>query len=323
MESGNLVSVVIPTYNSGHFIREAVDSVLAQTYRNVELIVVDDGSTDNTAEALGAYGDRLRVIRQENAGPSAARNRGIREAAGDLIAFLDADDLWHPQKLEVQLRVCLENPDAGMISCLTLPYAHAAALKQEVPAKFEVSEVRLFDLLLGRPIQTPAALIRKKILAAVGGFDEGLRMAEDWHLWLRVAQHTRILLLGVPMVLIREHAGNVSRDADRMRADGLRVLRMIFRDPNFGAIPGSVRRRARSKLYLESGAMHVMNGKRGAGLRDLLASVCLCPFGTSQARRRTWRNLIVRAAIGERVFHRLCRTRSPGAEDTDATAPSP
>ena len=103
IENAPLVSVIIPTYNRAEIIEEAVDSVLAQDYKDFELIVVDDGSTDNTSEVLATYGDDIRVLYQENKGVSAARNRGISEAAGKLIAFLDSDDLWMPQKLTTQV----------------------------------------------------------------------------------------------------------------------------------------------------------------------------------------------------------------------------
>ena len=111
------VSVIIPTYNRERVVRRAIDSALAQTYRNLEVIVVDDGSTDGTSEVLGNYGERIRVIRQTNAGPSAARNRRATEAAGEVLAFLDSDERWLPAKIERQMEV-LRRGGVGMSCCI-------------------------------------------------------------------------------------------------------------------------------------------------------------------------------------------------------------
>src|SRR5690242_14754403 len=111
-----LVSVVIPAYNYGRFVGEAVDSVLAQSYPHVETIVVDDGSQDDTRERLAHYGNRIRYIYQQNQGLPAARNTGIRHSSGELIAFLDADDTWHPRKLEIQVRCLTDRPDLGLLA---------------------------------------------------------------------------------------------------------------------------------------------------------------------------------------------------------------
>src|SRR5438445_9254645 len=112
----DLVSVVIATYNYGRFVTQAVESVLAQTYVNIEIIVVDDGSDDDTREQLAPYGDRIRYIYQENQSVAAARNTGIRAATGDLIAFLDADDVWHPHKLELQMHYLADHPAVALVA---------------------------------------------------------------------------------------------------------------------------------------------------------------------------------------------------------------
>ena len=117
MSGGQLVSVIIPTYNSGPFVTETIDSVLCQTHPHREIIVVDDGSTDDTPARVRHYGSKISYIRQSNAGVGAARNIGIRAASGDYLAFLDSDDLWLPEKLEVQLAVAARYPDSGLIAC--------------------------------------------------------------------------------------------------------------------------------------------------------------------------------------------------------------
>src|SRR5437588_6877362 len=112
----DLVTAVIPTYNYGRFVTQALESVLAQTYANIEIIVVDDGSKDDTREQLASYADRIRYIYQENQSVAAARNTGIRAAAGDLVAFLDADDVWHPQKVELQMFYLADHPEVGLVA---------------------------------------------------------------------------------------------------------------------------------------------------------------------------------------------------------------
>src|SRR5687768_199170 len=113
------VSVIIPTYNSGSLVVQAVEGVLAQTRQAEEVIVVDDGSTDDTAERLQQFGERIRVVRQANGGVATARNAGLRASSGDLVAFLDADDAWHPQKLERQIALLQQHPEFGLLATQT------------------------------------------------------------------------------------------------------------------------------------------------------------------------------------------------------------
>src|SRR3954470_18053198 len=112
-----LVSTVIPTYNYGHFVQGAIDSVLSQTHRDIECIVVDDGSTDDTQAVLARYGDKIRTIRNQNSGPSAARNSALRIARGECVAFLDGDDEWKPDKISKQIAVLERSPDVALVGC--------------------------------------------------------------------------------------------------------------------------------------------------------------------------------------------------------------
>jgi len=188
------VSVLIPTYNAGEFICQAIDSVLAQTYTDFEIIVVDDGSTDDTRERLAAYGSTIRYVHQENRERSAARNHGIRLAGGEFIAFLDADDRWLPQKLAKQL-VLLERQQE-----LDLVYSWAQAFYGDrqwpriLGTDFEKLEgLEAFEgLLLGKSIPTLTVVARKKCLQDVRLFDEAIVIGEDWDLWLRIALQFRI-----------------------------------------------------------------------------------------------------------------------------------
>jgi glycosyltransferase involved in cell wall biosynthesis len=186
------VSVVIPTYNSAAYLPAAVDSALNQTVPPSEVVVVDDGSTDETAEVLKPYRARVRYILQENKGPAAARNRGIEAANGDLVAFLDADDLWFPRKLEVQLEELTRNPALGLVHSdfLLLDTETGTESPSRHNAGDFVGECYL-KFFARNGVQITTAVARKECLTKVGGFDERIRRpsAEDYDLAFRFARH--------------------------------------------------------------------------------------------------------------------------------------
>jgi glycosyltransferase involved in cell wall biosynthesis len=211
MKTNPVVSAIIPTYNRAKLVREAVDSVLAQTYPNVEVIVVDDGSTDDTQAQLRQYGNRIRVIAQSNAGPAAARNRGIAAASGDLISFLDSDDLWLPQKLERQVAL-LQKVDSSVPCCLC-----------NITMRWEKREFGSFErAFLNPPVDegvwvnvdevlatrfllfNQGIVIRREVLERIGGFDESLRLLEDHEFSLRLSLEGPWAFIREPLVIWRE-----------------------------------------------------------------------------------------------------------------------
>ena len=203
--SGPVVSVIIPTFNRARVVTRAIDSVLGQTYRPVEVMVVDDGSTDETPEVLKAYGDAIVSVVQDNAGPSAARNRGIRESRGDLIAFLDSDDMWLAPKLERQVDL-LQRAGADVPCCLCDTLMRMGEGQEQ--SSFQIAQLILAEpqglwtnpaLVLATRfvLFCQAALIRRRFLLDCGGFDERLRLMEDHDLALRLA-------LRGPWAVIRE-----------------------------------------------------------------------------------------------------------------------
>mgnify|MGYP002641625707 CR=1 FL=1 len=209
-----LISVIIPTYNSAPYLSEALDSVLAQTHTCIEVLVIDDGSTDNTAAVMADYTDRTVYIRQVRAGPSRARNRGIAEAKGAYTAFLDADDTWLPSKLEKQLSILQREPEVGLIYSRSVDFRDQTGEELRVYPK-EMHSGMLFDLLLEAPLfGLPSVVVRTRVLKELGGFDEGLRTAEDTHLYLRIARNHKII--GVPDILVRRriHDRNLSSRVD-------------------------------------------------------------------------------------------------------------
>jgi GT2 family glycosyltransferase len=204
VSEGPLVSVIIPTYNRAGVIGETIENVLQQTYAKIELIVVDDGSTDDTQSVLKSYGSRIRWTFQENVGPSAARNRGLAMAKGDIIAFQDSDDSWHPQKLTRQVSLLQRGGDS-VVCCLCNT---TIELADRVVGSFENAPVyptieegiwlNVTEVLATRCILfNQAAAIRRDVLMRIGGFDESFRLMEDVELALRLS-------LEGPWAFIRE-----------------------------------------------------------------------------------------------------------------------
>jgi len=216
------VSVIIPTYNRAWILREAVDSVLKQDYPEFELIVVDDGSTDATADLLAGYGARLQVFRQPNRGVSAARNTGIRAATGSLIAFLDSDDFWLPGKLAEQAAYFAAHP--RRMICQTEELWIRNGVRVNPGQRHRKPSGDIFERSLELCVVSPSAvMLRKGLFRQVGLFDERLPACEDYDLWLRVASRWPVYRTDTPRVVKRGgHADQLSRrsclDKYRIRA---------------------------------------------------------------------------------------------------------
>lgn len=246
MTSIPLVSTIIPTFNRAHLVPEAIDSVLRQTYPNVEIIVVDDGSTDETQECLKRYGNRIKLIKQENAGPSAARNRGIAAAQGALIAFLDSDDLWLPEKLERQVRVMVAAGES-VPCCLSNIMMH---WRDKQISSFEIAGLKPGspegiwmnpdEVLATRFVLfNQGVVIRRQVVNALGGFDPSLRLLEDYEFALRLSHHRPWAFIRDPLVIWRESATSCYQDA---RHDDVRVQQLLVQildgALSFSAQPG-------------------------------------------------------------------------------------
>jgi len=218
-----LVSVIIPTYNRGWVVQEAIDSVLDQDFRDYELIVVDDGSDDNTREILGAYGKAITVLQQSNRGVSAARNRGIAEAAGRLIAFLDSDDLWLPRKLTTQVKFFAENADAVINQTQEIWIRNGVRVNPK--KRHHKFSGMIFERSLALCLVSPSAVMIKKCLFdAVGVFDEQLPACEDYDLWLRISCRYPVHLIDFPFIIKRGgHDDQLSKAAglDKYRIQSL------------------------------------------------------------------------------------------------------
>jgi len=213
-----LVSVVIPAYNpTSSTLKEAIDSALGQTYRQLEVVIVDDGSTVDTRWLLGAYGGRIRYVRKANGGPASARNIGVGLARGEYIAFLDADDRWEPDKIARQVDALQRHPAAGLVySSVSRIDAHGrlqGVRRHPMARSGWVAE----QLLLKNFVPTSTVMVRACCFTTLGRFDESRELisVEDYDMWLRIAERWELLYLDRPLVRYRLHAGGISRNTTR------------------------------------------------------------------------------------------------------------
>lgn len=221
MSKNHLVSCIVPVYNGERFVAAAVESILAQTYRPIELLVVNDGSTDNTTKVLDKFGNQLQVVYQENAGQAAARNRGLDLAVGEFVAFLDADDIWLPEKLALQVEYLATHPEADLCNCLMENF-----WEQDLVDEAE----RLRETVHAKPYPATwqGLLVRREVFGRVGTLDTGVRYS-DVREWLHRAKGMGITVGRLERVLVhrRIHSNNLSRGRGRLDPDLL--LRMAQR----------------------------------------------------------------------------------------------
>jgi GT2 family glycosyltransferase len=291
-----LVSIILPTHNRAALLREAVDSVIAQTFPGWELIIIDDGSTDETRQYLRCLtDDRIRVIESDHCGlPAKLRNVGLRGAKGRYIAFLDSDDVWAKTKLEVQL-ADLERKPAVRWSYTYYDRIDDRGDPKPAPKGFTLRacEGWIFEELvtLAAKVTMPTVVVERTLLDEAGGFDETLRFSEDYELWLRLARRSRVSVVTQPLAAVRDHAGNTSR------AHGAKPLEFwvlvydrLLGDPALRAFRRTCRRmRARATASLAD--RYRAERRYGDAIRVLLRSL---PLGVSQA---SWWTSLVKTCL--------------------------
>jgi len=224
-----VISVVIPVYNGAKTIKETIESVLQQTYQNFELIVINDGSQDETLAVINSIQDqRVKVFSYSNAGLSASRNRGFARSCGEFIAFLDADDLWTEDKLADQLAALQQNPQAAVAYSWTDHIDENSKFLR--PASYSSCNGNVYErLLIGNFLVSGSnTLIRAQALSKVGGFDESLNSAEDWDMWLRLASFYEFVVVPRPQVLYRISPYSMSANIFKMEAASLQVLERAY-----------------------------------------------------------------------------------------------
>jgi glycosyltransferase involved in cell wall biosynthesis len=254
MSQSPVVSVIIPAFNSARYLPRALDSALGQTYSPAEVIVVDDGSTDDTLGVLAPYRDRIRYVRQANRKLPGARNTGIRQARGELIAFLDADDWWWPDKLERQAVLFRERPQVGVVHSGFVFYDES--IDQYLPSDHfhpvlahELvgnCYVRLID---GNAINVCTAVVRRECFEKVGLFNESLVWGlEDYDLWFRIARYYEFAYVPQVLAAYRRHGANMSSHRLRMDLAELAIsCRALAADPELGRAAG--KERVNKKLF--------------------------------------------------------------------------
>lgn len=259
VEQDPLVSIIIPNYNHAQYVGDAIWSVLTQEYRNFEIIVVDDGSTDNSREVITQFGDKVQYIHQKNAGLSAARNTGIKASKGVLIGVLDADDMYESIFLSTLVVTLQENPDADGVYCGYQFVDHKNNLLPQIEAR-PVDHDKLYDALLDGNFFVPESIfLRRYVYDNVGLFDETLRACEDWDVWLRVTKKYKIV--HSPNILTRHRIlpGSMSTDPQRMLTYRLAVLKKHVGDEPVGN-GSSVAHRAYGRAYLGSCVEYLQYG---------------------------------------------------------------
>ena len=218
------VSVVIPCYNSASTLRETLDSALGQTYGNVQIIAINDGSTDETGDILTAYGDRITVLSQQNAGQTVAKINAIVQATGDYIAFLDSDDLWDAAKISRQVALMESSPETGL--CYTAGHViDGSGARMSAFFASPTHRGNCFEeLLLQNDIVASSVMVRREALDRLGVFDAELRACENWELWTRIASEYLVDCVDEPLTFYRKHGGNMSSKIGHMREYRLQVV---------------------------------------------------------------------------------------------------
>lgn len=218
------ISVIIPAYNSERYIAEAVRSVVAQTYVPQEIIVVDDGSSDGTARALDPFRSSIHYIYQNNRGEPAARNTGMREAKSDYIAFLDADDVWVPEKLELQMAYLAAHPEYSFVYSDMSTFDENGIVDRSVKARFNITfpTGNIFPALFRETLFGSGTVVfHRECLEKAGYFDEELLVGSDYEMWLRMARHVGMGVVDKPLLLYRQHSTMSTRRVGRAMRGGV------------------------------------------------------------------------------------------------------
>lgn len=268
------ISVIIPAYNAARTVGATVDSVLAQTFTDFELIVVDDGSTDETADVVATRSDaRLDLVRTENRGVSAARNRGLARATGAYVAFLDADDAWDPAKLERQLGALTQTPKAGL--CFTsAQIVDDRGRPTGVDMAVECADFTSALLLEGNIVAGggSSVLARTQLVRDAGGFDPALSQCADWDMWLRLSLQTKFVPIREALTLYRRALGSMSSNSALLERDTFAMLDKFYRREESARYAG-VRKRAYANQWMVCAGTHLHAGHLRDSVRCVRAAL--------------------------------------------------
>ncbi len=283
--SSVLVSAIIPTYNRVKLVQRAIDSALAQTRPIDEIIVVDDGSTDGTEGILNSrYGDRIRYVRQANAGVSAARNHGLSLARGRYLALLDSDDIWMPEKTRIQANFLDANLEIGMVLCDVVCFDAAAGVSDIMRRRDVIpADGWVLEHVLMNPALVPAsAMFRREVYTHVGGFDTGLRTAEDIDFHLRVAARWQIGVVEEPLIeAMRGHEGLSAEP--RTYDDYVAVVERVIANSG-DSISKQARDRALALTYVRNARGMLIYDRWSAGALLALKALRVAPDMTCRVQ---------------------------------------
>ena len=273
------ISIIIPAFNAAPYIAETVRSALTQTYRDFEIIVVDDGSTDGTAAALDDLRGRIVIHQQPNAGVARARNAAMALASGEWVAFLDADDLWLPDKLERQLAAV---GNADMVYTDRFNFGATGGLPERQSDVTPMTDGDLFVPLMldGNFITLSSVMVRRKVIADLGGFFAGLSGAADWDMWLRVAASHPIALCHEPLVRYRFHAQGMSRNHRAMSRERTMVIARALASDRGRRLDWRLRRRIWAETWRTNAWDAGQGGARVQALKDYARAAVAWPLAT-------------------------------------------
>jgi len=308
MSDAPLISAVIPTYNSASFAEEAVESVLAQTWPAVEVIVVDDGSTDDTAARLARFAERVNLVRQEHRGPAVARNTGLRVAKGEFVAFLDADDLWMPEKLERSIAPLQADSSVGVVYTGVLMHDTESGRKYPL-RQYTLNGWIAKNLFMEcRGVNTSTLVVRRDAVDRVGGFDEEYFRAQDWDIMVRLAEHVKYA--HVPEMLSER----------RLHPASLSVARRdLYAKYNLLVIRKAVARRPDLYAPLEAEALARAHFRFGmAHYADFAMMKARTEFKKSLGLRWKWRtaDYLMRTRLPVSLIRHLRQRRLGGVKES-------
>ncbi|MFH1231916.1 MAG: glycosyltransferase family 2 protein [Planctomycetota bacterium] len=269
------VSVIIPFYNRVTWLSEAVQSVLNQTYHDFEIVIIDDGSDESVDFLNGIRDPRIRYVRQEHKGPAIARNHGIELATGEYLSFLDSDDIFMPNKLEVQIAHMIKHTDVCLSHTSYIRInLHGEYIEEVKSGKFtgKVYPKIIYDC----PIATPTVMIRKSLLNELK-FEETVNVGEDIILWALIAKRYEILGIAEPLTKVRMHGRNVTDNPETLFIGNMNIYKYVLEaDKNLKL---NFRIRVKSKIYRSTGILYYEQNQKVKGFRYLIRGFCYWPLG--------------------------------------------
>jgi glycosyltransferase involved in cell wall biosynthesis len=285
------VSIIIPTHNYARFLGEAIQSVLDQTYKDFELIVVDDGSTDNTKEVVSSFkDDRIRYMYQDHVGVSAAQNMALRIARGEYITGLSADDIYLPQNVEKKVELLDSRPDIGLVCSDTYIFddstgANIGRLWHDPkrlnswfdPVKATLNPLREF-IQWGFFIMLQATMVRRRVFETVGYFDESLPTHEDWEFIIRVLQHFSIEIIDTPLLKLRRHKANISINEEQMYIGAIAAVNKAIHSGSFSRKEVKLLKETLSPQHSRFGRWAILNGKGNEARKALFMGIKFAPL---------------------------------------------